>query len=186
MSDKELVTLQEEHSELYVKAQELGVTVPDDLTVDFDTVETGRAVCASLEKLILANAPATEEEEDRVQKVEATPRKSKKTKSKPAAKKAAKPAKATKPAAKQESAMSTSTKKAKPAKKAKKAVAKKSNGENKTAKVVALMKRAKGVTREEVLKLTGWKAVSMQQLATNAGVKLKVLDESRPFHYKAA
>jgi hypothetical protein len=56
---------------------------------------------------------------------------------------------------------------------------------NKTADVVALMKRAKGVTRAEVLELTGWKAVSMQQLAKSAGVKLKVSEE-RPFHYKVA
>jgi hypothetical protein len=36
------------------------------------------------------------------------------------------------------------------------------------------MRRPKGVTRKEVLALTEWSAVSMQQLATNAGVKLKL------------
>lgn len=56
--------------------------------------------------------------------------------------------------------------------------------ENKTAEVVALMKRVGGVTREEVLVVTGWKAVSMQQVAGNAGVKLKIDDRERPFVYR--
>jgi hypothetical protein len=92
---------------------------------------------------------------------------------KSAAKKSAKPA--TKKVAK------------KVAKPATKKVAKKSNGNgsNKTQQVLALMRRAKGVTREEVLKLTGWKAVSMQQLAKSTGVTLKVDDSERPFHYMA-
>ena len=55
-----------------------------------------------------------------------------------------------------------------------------------TSKVVALMKRAKGVTREEILDLTGWKAVSVQQLSKSAGVKLTIDKSARPFHYKAA
>ena len=58
-------------------------------------------------------------------------------------------------------------------KKAKKAAAK-TNGKSKTQAVVALMRRPKGVTRKEVLALTEWSAVSMQQLATNAGVELKL------------
>lgn len=61
-----------------------------------------------------------------------------------------------------------------------------SRAESKTSKVIALMQRASGVTREEVLKVTGWKAVSMQQVATNAGVKLKIDDSERPYRYRAA
>lgn len=55
---------------------------------------------------------------------------------------------------------------------------------NKTAEIVSLMKRREGVTREEVLAVTGWKAVSMQQVADLAGVKLKVYDKIRPFKYR--
>jgi hypothetical protein len=58
--------------------------------------------------------------------------------------------------------------------------------ESKSAKVVALLQRASGVTREEVLKVTGWKAVSMQALASNAGVKLKMEKvEGKPIRYRA-
>ncbi len=56
---------------------------------------------------------------------------------------------------------------------------------NKTAKVVSLMHRATGVTREQVLKATGWTAVSMQQVAKQAGVKLRVDSKERPFTYRA-
>lgn len=56
---------------------------------------------------------------------------------------------------------------------------------NKTAKVVSLMRRPVGVTRKQVLKVTGWKAVSMQAVAAQAGVKIKVSKE-RPFIYRAA
>ena len=62
----------------------------------------------------------------------------------------------------------------------------KANGSTgKSAKVIALMKRPNGVTRAEVLAVTGWKAVSMQQLATSAGVRLKVDDKERPYRYRA-
>jgi Protein of unknown function (DUF3489) len=58
--------------------------------------------------------------------------------------------------------------------------------ESKTAKVVALLQRASGVTRKEVLEVTGWKAVSMQQLAASAGVKLKMEKvEGKPIRYRA-
>jgi len=71
--------------------------------------------------------------------------------------------------------------------KSKKSTTKAKPGENKSAKVIAMLKRPSGVTREEVLKVTGWKAVSMQQVATNAGVKLKIDDSNgRPFRYRAA
>jgi hypothetical protein len=48
------------------------------------------------------------------------------------------------------------------------------SGENKSAAVIAMMQRASGVTRAQVLEVTGWKAVSMQQLAKAAGVKIKL------------
>jgi len=94
-----------------------------------------------------------------------------------------------KPAAKK---AKKSAKKAKTAKTAASKANGKANGaakrgpraESKTAEVLKLMKRAKGVTRAEVLELTGWTAVSMQKLAQNMGVKLKVSEE-RPFHYMA-
>jgi len=70
--------------------------------------------------------------------------------------------------------------------KSKKSTTKAKRGENKTAKVIAMLKRPSGVTRTEVLKVTGWKAVSMQQVATNAGVKLKIDDSERPYRYRAA
>ena len=65
---------------------------------------------------------------------------------------------------------------------AKKAPAKKVN---KSAKVVAMLKRPNGVTRDQVLKATGWKAISMQQVARNVDLKLKVDESKRPFVYRA-
>jgi DNA-binding transcriptional regulator YhcF (GntR family) len=65
---------------------------------------------------------------------------------------------------------------------AKKAGASKPRGDTKVSKVIAKMKNG-GITRAEVLKMTGWKAVSMQQLAESAGVNLKISAE-RPFTYK--
>lgn len=56
---------------------------------------------------------------------------------------------------------------------------------NKTAMIVALMKRKGGVTRDEVLEVTGWKAVSMQQVAEKAHVKLQVDTRQRPLVYRA-
>jgi len=64
--------------------------------------------------------------------------------------------------------------------KAKKTPAKKVN---KSAKIVAMLRRANGCTREEVLKETGWMAVSMQQQARAAGIKLKINKEQRPYRY---
>jgi hypothetical protein len=70
-------------------------------------------------------------------------------------------------------------------KKAKKAAAK-TNGKNKTQAVVALMRRPKGVTRKEVVALTEWSAVSMQQVAKAAGVKLKLEKaQGKPTVYRA-
>ena len=70
---------------------------------------------------------------------------------------------------------STTAKKA--SKKATKKVVAKTNGnkpKSKTAIVTALLLRKSGCTRKDVLKATGWKAVSMQQMAYAAGLKLKL------------
>ena len=58
-------------------------------------------------------------------------------------------------------------------------------GDNKTQKVIAMLKRASGCTREQVLKATSWKAVSMQQMAAAGGLKLKTDKSERPFVYRA-
>lgn len=57
---------------------------------------------------------------------------------------------------------------------------------NKTAVIVALMKRKDGVTRDQVLEATGWKAISMQQVAAKAHVRLKVDRKASPFVYRVA
>jgi hypothetical protein len=54
------------------------------------------------------------------------------------------------------------------------------------AKVAGMLRRPKGVTRKEVLAATGWTAVSMQQQAKAAGMKLKINKSERPFTYRAA
>lgn len=192
-TSKSLGELQESHSRLCAEADGLDLKLPDSLTVDFDSQERGAEICKELATLI-----ATSRADSGV--AEGGDIGHKEPGSKPAKRK-----KGTTPKVAKEtkstgvSDMTTKTKTAKkPAKKSakkavKKAAAKKSGvakktgprGEGKTAKVIALMKRAGGVTRAEILKLTGWKAVSVQQLAKSAGVKLKVSEE-RPFHYKVA
>ncbi len=54
---------------------------------------------------------------------------------------------------------------------------------NKDQIIAGLLK--KGCTREEVLKATGWTAVSMQQQAKQIGAGLVVDKNSRPFRYKS-
>jgi hypothetical protein len=54
------------------------------------------------------------------------------------------------------------------------------------SKVAGMLQRPKGCTRKEVLAATGWKAVSMQQMAAQAGVKLKIDDSERPYRYRVA
>jgi len=55
--------------------------------------------------------------------------------------------------------------------------------ESKTAKIIEMLQQ--GTTRKEVLKATGWKAVSMQQVAKSAGVKLRPEKSKRkPTFYK--
>ena len=68
------------------------------------------------------------------------------------------------------------------AKTAKKTV--KTNGTVKNEQIIKLMRRTNGVTRAEVLELTGWAAVSMQQQAKAAGVRLKIDKSARPFRYR--
>jgi Protein of unknown function (DUF3489) len=67
---------------------------------------------------------------------------------------------------------------------------KKANGkphkQNKSAQVRKMLQRASGVTREEILKVTGWKAVSVQQVAEKANLKLKMEKvEGHPIRYRA-
>lgn len=60
---------------------------------------------------------------------------------------------------------------------------------NKTQDVLAKMRTAKGITRAEILDMTGWKAVSVQQLVKAQGLNpdkdLKISEE-RPFSYRLA
>jgi len=70
-------------------------------------------------------------------------------------------------------------------KKTVKRAAPKANGTTYNAKIISMMKRPSGVTRAEVLKLTSWKAVSMQQQAAAGGVRLKMEKvEGKPTVYR--
>ena len=51
-------------------------------------------------------------------------------------------------------------------------------------KIVTMLK--KGTTREALLKASGWKAISPQQIADGAGLRLKTNKEQRPFRYSVA
>lgn len=57
--------------------------------------------------------------------------------------------------------------------------------EGKRAEVLALLRRKEGCTRDEVLRVTGWKAVSMQEMAKSLGVGLRVEKDAKPFRYHA-
>lgn len=196
---KSLGELQEIHSRLCAEADGLGLELPDNLTVDFDSQERGAEICVELGDLITKSRANTVAGGSDIGHKESG--------SKPAKKRTARTAATTTESSTGVSTMTTKAKKAKKAKPAKKVAKKaakkivkkaaaKKNGVakktrtpregNKTAEVIALMKRAKGVTRAEVLELTGWKAVSMQQLAKSNGVKLKVDESERPFKYKVA
>lgn len=202
---KTLEVLQEDHSRLCAEAGDLGLSVPEDLTVDFDTAEVGATVVSNLEALIRkfrtgvdeAVADAAEEAHSETDNTPPAPRKAQ-AKKQPGTK--AVPAKGKK------AGVTTVTKtpkkvaakkavKTKAKKTVKKAVAKKAKtngtgkkraakGDGPVAAVVAMLKSAKGCTRADILKKTGWKAVSVQQIAEGAGLKLKVSEE-RPFTYKA-
>ena len=182
--------LQVEHSRLCALAHDNQQSISEELTAEFDDKEAGENICRQIRNQ-LDDAGIDTGVAEVAEEAHNAPAKVKKAKTKQAASGDA--------AAEKESTMATKTKKAATKSKAKKSakkVAKKSaskkNGaakkprEGKTSKVIALMKRAKGVTREEVLKVTGWKAVSMQQLAKSSGVKLKVDESERPYRYMVA
>lgn len=192
---KTVEELQVEHSRLCALASDNGVTLSDDLTAEFDTALVGRAINTGINKILVdAGVDAGLAKDSEVVQDAPAP-KIKKTKAAKAPKKTQTDADAS-----QENNMATTTKKAKKtvAKKAakkkvvkkgkakvaapkKKGAAKTPRGESMTAKIVAKMKNG-GITRAEILKMTGWKAVSVQQIAGNAGVTLKVSEE-RPFTY---
>lgn len=205
MAKKTLEEWQIEHSELCALAADLGIKVPEDLTVDFDTALVGQAVCTSLTKLVGAKktdagvAEGADEGHTEADTTEATteaakPAKAKKTKPKSAAPtqqetepmaKTAKKTAAKKPAKAAKKAKAPA-KKAGAKKTAKKGTGKKTGprADTMTSKIVAKLKNG-GITRAEILKMTGWKAVSVQQLAKGAGLTLKISEE-RPFVYRAA
>ena len=183
--------LQVEHSELCARAADLGLVVPADLTVDFDSEEAGRAIVSSLRKLVSGHlAGAAEPEHD-----------SRETAKKPSRAKNTKKTVASAPVEQQqenEMSKTTKTKTTKTASKAKakgtkKVAAKKvttkakraPKGTGPVAKIAKMLQNG-GCTREQVLKATGWKAVSMQQIAKSLGIKLKVDESKRPFRYSAA
>lgn len=176
----DLQSLHEEHSRLCAKAVADGIVVPEDLLADFDTADVGRAIVASLEKIVTDTSDAAVP----------VPNKAKaKSKNKSPTKKAAavKRATAKKPVPQQqESKVSKTPKKVKKAV-AKKATAKRAKRDGSTsAKVIAMLRRKGGATRSQILQVTKWKAISVQQVAKGQGVKLKIDTSKRPFHYMAA
>jgi transposase len=64
-----------------------------------------------------------------------------------------------------------------------KKAAPKKKAESKTQQVVALLTRKSGCTRAEVLSATGWTAISMQQVAKVAKLKLSTEKEGRVLRY---
>jgi hypothetical protein len=81
--------------------------------------------------------------------------------------------------------MATKSKKATAAKKATNGKSAAPRKASKSARIAAMLKRPSGCTREQVLALTGWKAVSMQQMAASAGIKLKIDTSKLPYVYRA-
>lgn len=191
----ELIKLHEKHSALCATAHKANVGVPEDLTRDFDDVEVGRTVCASLEALLRDrgvaedanvghNGPTSAGAGDRPKRAK-KPKKAAEGEPDAEEESNMRATKTTKKTAKKATAKKAKANARKPVKG--KTGAKKATRESgKTAKVVALLKRAGGCTREDILKVTGWKAVSVQQVAKGAGIKLKVDESARPFKYKAA
>ena len=57
---------------------------------------------------------------------------------------------------------------------------------SKLEQIAALLTRKEGCTREDILKLTGWKAVSVPAQAKAAGLTLKQEKAGRAFRYFAA
>ena len=54
---------------------------------------------------------------------------------------------------------------------------------NRDAEILVLLKR--GCTSEEVLRVTGWKAISMPAMAKKLGVQLRIEKGTKPFKYYA-
>jgi Holliday junction resolvasome RuvABC ATP-dependent DNA helicase subunit len=63
--------------------------------------------------------------------------------------------------------------------------ASRTKGGNKTEVIAALLRREDGCTSEEVLRATGWTAVSMPQQAKQAGIVLRIDKSRKPFRYYA-
>lgn len=168
----DIESLHESQSALCAKAAANGIVVSEELLADFDTAEEGRAIVARLEGVVADTSGGVE--------VTDKPKAKKKAVKRATVKKTA--------AQQQESTVSKPAKKVK----AKKAVAKKTakkakrTGSTISAQVIAMLKRKGGATREQILKVTGWKAISVQQVAAGQGVKLKINKDERPFHYMAA
>lgn len=59
-TERTLEQLQVTHSEMLATAGDLGITVPDDLALEFETTEVGETVLSSLDKLIRENREAAE------------------------------------------------------------------------------------------------------------------------------
>ncbi len=201
MTQETLQKLHERYSELYARAHQLDLMIPNDLTVDFETVEVGRTVCASLTELLRFHEVPEEETSDDVAGAASEEETAPKVVTRKASRKKATPKVEAQPAsiteAKQEKDKTMpNTKKASVAKKASRSTARKAVGKvskkvvtkkktgDKIGKILALLKH--GATRPQILKLTGWKAVSVQDIANRAGLNLKVDSKERPFKYKVA
>lgn len=81
------------------------------------------------------------------------------------------------------------TAKSKKASKAKARTSVKSKGTRKGTKlekIVGLLKRPEGCTTKDVLRATGWPAVSLPQQAKAAGIKLKKEKDGKFTRYRAA
>jgi hypothetical protein len=65
--------------------------------------------------------------------------------------------------------------------KVKRAPKARSDAGSKDAEITTLLKR--GCTSEEVLRVTGWKAISMPAMAKKLGLKLRIEKGVKPFRY---
>ena len=141
MTKKTLEQLQEQHSEMCATAADLGVKVPADLTIDFDSVEVGATVVSNLDALIRKFREGLDEGGDKKSLAtedkgsDTVPRKTSKKKSSSTAKTKSTEAKAAEAKPAEESAVAKKAKKT--AKKATKkaASARKPNGFADDAKI---------------------------------------------------
>ena len=67
-----------------------------------------------------------------------------------------------------------------------KAAKRETSPRGKLAIIHEMLKRPEGCTREEILSMTGWPSVSVQQCAGQLKIELAVDKASRPFRYRAA